>query len=287
MARPLRIEYPGAVYHVTARGNARRDIFRGDQDRKDFLHILSETVKRYHWLCHAFCLMNSHYHSLIETPEANLSQGMRQLNGVYTQRYNKRHDQVGHVFQGRYKAILVDKESYLLELCRYVVLNPVRAGLVKSPEQWPWGSYQSTAGLDKVPDFLTVDWILHLFDTNRQAAQKQYREFVRKGMMIGESPWEDLKGQVLLGSRDFVKQFDHLLQDKESVKEIPRHQRFAGRPDLEVIFAGADELTKSMRNEKIYDAHINYGYTLKAISEILGLHYTTVSKVVQKMMQEM
>jgi len=170
MIRPLRIEYPGAVYHITTRGNARNDIFGDNGDRENFFDILSDTVKRYNWLCHAYCLMDTHYHILIETPEANLSLGMRQLNGVYTQRYNKKHKQVGHIFQGRYKAILVDKENYLLELCRYVVLNPVRAGLVKLPEHWQWGSYQPTAGLSKVPEFLTVDWILGLFGTNRQDA---------------------------------------------------------------------------------------------------------------------
>jgi len=154
MARPLRIEYPGAVYHITTRGNARNDIFRDDRDRHNFLDILTETVRRYHWLCHAYCLMCNHYHLLIETPEANLSAGMRQLNGIYTQRYNLRHQTVGHVFQGRYKAVLVEKENYLLELCRYIVLNPVRAGLVELPEYWQWGSYQPTAGINKVPELL-------------------------------------------------------------------------------------------------------------------------------------
>ena len=140
MARPIRIEYPGAVYHVTSRGNAGNKIFSDDQDREIFLPILAAVVKRYNWLCHAYCLMDTHYHLMIETPDANLSIGMRQLNGIYTQKYNRRHETPGHIFQGRYKAILVQKENYLLELCRYVVLNPVRAGVVQKPESEDVGS---------------------------------------------------------------------------------------------------------------------------------------------------
>src|SRR5450759_1095392 len=126
MACPLRIESPGAIYHVTARGNAREAIFRDDADRDLFLAALGEVVTRFGWLFHAYCLMDNHYHLLIETSQGNLSPGMRQLNGVYTQRVNRRHARVGHVFQGRFKAILVERDSYLLELARYIVLNPVR-----------------------------------------------------------------------------------------------------------------------------------------------------------------
>ena len=143
MARPLRIEFADAFYHITSRGDRREAIYEDDEDRKAFLNILAEVVARYNWICHAFCLMTNHYHLLIETVDGNLSQGMRQLNGVYTQASNRRHRRVGHLFQGRFKGILVDKEAYLLELSRYVVLNPVRAGMVESPEQWPWSSYRA------------------------------------------------------------------------------------------------------------------------------------------------
>ena len=140
MARPLRIEFPGAVYHVTSRGNERKAIFRDDQDRKTFLDTLKDVTRRYNWLCHAYCLMDNHYHLLIDTPNGNLSIGMRQLNGVYTQGFNKRHGRVGHLFQGRFKAVLVQKDNHLLEACRYVVLNPVRAERVQRPEEWIWSS---------------------------------------------------------------------------------------------------------------------------------------------------
>ena len=147
MARPLRLEFPGAIYHVTARGNARNEIFIDDEDRRLFLDCLGEVVARFGWRCHAYCLMDNHYHLLIETPEGNLSRGMRQLNGVYTQRFNRRHGRVGHVFQGRFKAIVVDRDGYLLELCRYVVLNSMRAGVIKklsatpgavTRQRWAW-----------------------------------------------------------------------------------------------------------------------------------------------------
>jgi putative transposase len=279
MARPLRIEYPEAVYHVTSRGNARKKIFKDDRDREIFLSVLGTVVKRYNWLCHAYCLMDNHYHVMIETPEANLSAGMRQLNGIYTQKYNRRHHQPGHIFQGRFKAILVQKENYLLELCRYVVLNPVRAGIVEKPEAWRWSSYQATGGLRKEPDYLTTDWILGLFNSKRGVGQGQYRAFVREGFH-GGSPWNKLRGQVLLGEEGFVERFKDLLKDKKQVKEIPRPQRYISRPSLEKIF-GRQE-AKGQRERSIHEAHLSHGYTLKEIADHLGIHYTTVSKVIVK-----
>jgi len=278
MTRPLRIEYPNAVYHVTSRGNARGKIFLGDQDRENFLSVLDAVVKRYNWLCHAYCLMDNHYHLMIETPDANLSRGMRQLNGVYTQKYNWWHSKTGHIFQGRYKAILVEKENYLLELCRYVVLNPVRANMVDKPEEWKWSSYGATAGLIKVPDCLAVDWVLGLFSRKKAEAQKRYRQFVREGIQKG-SPWDDLQGQVLLGEEGFIDKYKDLLSDKEQVKEIPRSQRYVSRPSLSKLFAKQD--SASRRNKRMHSASVKHGYTLKEIADHLGIHYTTVSKAIK------
>jgi REP element-mobilizing transposase RayT len=279
MARPLRIEYPNAVYHVTSRGNALNKIFSDDQDRESFLSTLGSVVKRYNWLCHAYCLMNNHYHLMVETPDANLSIGMRQLNGIYTQKYNRRHHKPGHLFQGRFKAIVVQKENYLLELCRYVVLNPVRAGVVEKPEAWEWSSYRSTAGLSKGQHYLTTDWILGLFNNKRSLAQKQYRVFVREGMHR-RSPWDGLRGQVLLGEEGFVEKFKDLLEDKKQLKEIPRLQRYVGRPSPDKIFRG--QKAKAQRDRSIHAAHMSHGYTLKEIADYLRIHYTTVSKVIAK-----
>ena len=174
MARPLRIEYEGAVYHVTSRGNARQGIFLDDDDRTGFLEILGRVVERYSWICHAYCLMTNHYHLLIETPNANLSRGMRQLNGVYTQAFNRRHERTGHVLQGRFKSILVEKESHLLELARYIVRNPVRAKMVRSPRDWRWSSYRATAGQSEPPGFLTTGWILSQFHQDLEHAARAY-----------------------------------------------------------------------------------------------------------------
>ena len=279
MARPLRIEYPGAVYHVTSRGNAKKKIFKDDTDRDKFLHTLSIVVIRFNWLCHGYCLMDNHYHLLIETPDANLSKGMRQLNGVYTQSFNRSHKKTGHIFQGRYKAILVEKESYLLAISRYVVLNPVRAEIVEKPEDWKWSSYPATAGIKKSPHYLTVDWILGQFGSVKRKAEKQYKQFVLSGIKK-ESPWKNLKGQILLGEEGFTEKFKDLLAQKEEIKEIPKTQRYVNSPAIANIFK-EKILDKLIRDTRIYKAHIKHGYTLKEIADYLKVHYTTVSKAIK------
>ncbi|HAU1322460.1 TPA: addiction module toxin RelE, partial [Legionella pneumophila] len=151
MVRPLRIEFAGGLYHITSRGNRKEAIYLSDEDRENFLSVLGDTCLKYQWLCHSYCLMTNHYHLLIETPLGNLSKGMRYLNGVYTQKFNKSHKRIGHVLQGRYKSILVEKDSYLLELSRYIVLNPVRVGMVEKADEWSWSSYLATSGRVPIP----------------------------------------------------------------------------------------------------------------------------------------
>lgn len=281
MARPLRIEYQGAIYHITSRGNARQSIFEDDEDRETFLELTESVVSRYNWLCHAYCLMGNHYHLLVETPDGNLSQGMRQLNGTYTQRFNRRHGRVGHVFQGRFKAVLVDRENYLLELCRYVVLNPVRVGVVKSPGKYKWSSYRATAGFAKSPPFLSVDWVLSQFDEIRSPAEDGYKRFVNEGIERFKL-WDELRGQILLGDDEFVLGLEPYLKKAKEIREVPRGQRFADRPGLEKLFGGNQTLSKRIRNNKAVEAHVNYGYTLVEIVRFLDLHYSTISKIVNK-----
>ncbi|HZP93963.1 MAG TPA: transposase [Burkholderiales bacterium] len=281
MARPLRIEFPGALYHVTARGNARQDIFLDDEDRYLLLGVLERVVDRFHLLLHAYCLMDNHFHLVLETPEANLSKAMRQLNGVYTQAFNRRHGRVGHVLQGRFKAILVERESYLLELCRYVVLNPVRAKTTRKPDSYRWSSYRATAGLAPVPGFLTADWLLSQFGQQRPAAQRKYSAFVAQG--LGQSsPWEQVQGQVLLGSERFVKRLQQALRDKHPLKEIPRRQRFASRPPLARLFGARTLASLELRNEAIRQAHLEHGYSLSEIGRAVDLHYSTISRIVNR-----
>jgi len=278
MARPLRIEYPGAVYHITNRGNDKKAIFKDDQDRETFLKILAFVNRRYHWLCHAYCLMDNHYHLMIETPDGTLSLGMRQLNGVYTQARNKRHNKTGHLFQGRYKAVLIQKDTHLLEVCRYVVLNPVRARMVEKPEDWKWSSYLATAGKEPPHPCLTTDWILGQFSRTRSKAEEEYRQFVKWG--IGkETIWNEVKGQALLGDDDFVDSLaDHLRRHKD-IPEISKSQRFANRPALEKLFNKSILNDKRKRDRKIAEAVEKYGYTQRAIADHLGLHFTYMSRI--------
>jgi putative transposase len=281
MARPLRIEYPGAVYHVTSRGNAGQAIFRNDEDRAAFLSTLDSVVSRQGWLCHAYCLMNNHYHLLLETPAPTLSAGMRQLNGLYTQRFNHRHGQRGHVLQGRFKSILVDRDPYLLELVRYVVLNPVRAGAVEHPGDWEWSSYRALVGEASSPPFLTTNWILSHFGARRRQAQENYRRFVAEG--VGRTVWDHLRGGVILGDEAFVDLVKPRLAGSDLVREIPVDQRLVARPSLRDLFAATQNPEE--RGEQLYAAYAVHRYTLTEIGEHLGLHYSTVSKRVRRVRQ--
>jgi len=282
MARPLRLEYPGALYHVTARGNADQGIFLDDADRTQFLEVLGNVVDRFQWICHGYCLMGNHYHLLVETPAANLSQGMRLLNGVYTQAFNRRHGRSGHVLRGRFNSIVFEKESYLLELARHVVLNPVRAGEARHPRLWKWSSYRATAGETPAPRFLTVDWILDQFGRNRQQSRLAYRKFVAQGR---DAPiWDALRGGVLLGSEPFVARLRPLLREKAELKSLPKRARLAARPSLANLFKGAKR-DKGRRNERVYDAVRQYGYTLQEVGEAVGLHESTVSRIATRIAQ--
>jgi len=280
MARPLRIEYSGALYHLTSRGDNRKFIFKDDNDRMFFLNTLKNVNKRYNWLCHAYCLMNNHYHLVIETSDGNLSKGMRQLNGIYTQYFNKKHKRVGHLFQGRYKALLIQKESHLLEVCRYVVLNPVRAKSVKSPAEWKWSSYNATSGLESPDLSLTTGWILEQFGAKKKQGEVKYRKFVKEGIG-GEKIWKDVKCQILLGKDDFVAKFKNHLKGNDNLEEIPKSQRYMGRPLLGDIFKKEVDKNINKRNRLIFDSVEKHGYSQKEIADYLNMHYSTISRVMK------
>jgi putative transposase len=242
MARPLRLEYPGALWHVTCRGNEKRPIFRDDRDRKLFLSLLSEAIARFAWRLHAYVLMGNHYHLLLETPEPNLSRGMHRINSIYSQQFNKRHDRVGHLLQGRFHAILVEKERHLVELVRYVVLNPVRAGLVDRAADWPWSSYGATAGLRQAPAWLETEWTVSQFGAGAEALQA-YREFVGAGAGRLERPWSGVAAQLFLGSDEFRKRVLTLSAVQTVDADVPLPQRRAIRPTLvDVVRAAASVL---------------------------------------------
>jgi len=275
MTRPLRIEFPGALYHVTSRGDRQEDIYLDDEDRRVYLDILKNVCERFNWVVHAYCLMSNHYHLLIETPDSNLSQGMRQLNGVYTQSFNRRHKRVGHVYQGRFKAILVQKETYLLELSRYIVLNPVRAEMVRSAKNWPWSSYRATAGLTEPADFLHVDWILSVFAKRKTLASQRYRTFVTEGKNL-PTPWSALKNQVFLGSDDFVDEMQSKVLPDKDLSEIALAQK---RPTVKELSYYKKKYKK--RDEAITAAYASGGYSMKTIGDYFKLHYSWVSRIVK------
>jgi REP element-mobilizing transposase RayT len=298
MTRPLRLAFAGGLYHVTARGNERKAIVRDDTDRARFVDTLASMVDQYRVRCHAWILMGNHYHLILETPTPNLSVALRHLNGVYTQRFNRRHRRVGHLFQGRFKAILVEKEAYLLELCRYVVLNPVRADMVKEPAAYLWSSYRATAGLAAVPGWLTVDWVHEQFGQRKGAAQARYRQFVREGIRQPVAPWEQVVGQIYLGGEDFVRRAQRG-SGRMADPEIPRQQRQPVWHSPEEVLqrvasrygcAPSDLVEPTRRPSEarqvaLYGLRRWAGEGLTAIARRMGVSYSAVSRRVTAVAQ--
>jgi len=277
MARPLRIEYPGAFYHITSRGNARAPIYLDDKDRRQWLALFADVCDQYHWRCYAYCQMGNHYHTLVETHEPTLSRGMRQLNGVYAQKFNRRHAKCGHVLQGRYHAVLVQRDCYLLELLRYIVLNPVRAGLVERVGHWPWSGYRSIVSARLDLPWLAVDEVLKLFAPATNQAIARFKRFVAGGLKA-PSPWLDLKKEIYLGDDDFVAWAQNqMLSVRRAAGEIPRAQRSKTVLSLKDAFDNATDL-----NETIKRLYKSGHYTQKQIADYLGVHYATISRRINK-----
>lgn len=275
MGRPLRLEFAGAIYHVTSRGDRQEAIFRNDGDRHAWQRILASVCTRFNWHIHAFCQMGNHYHMVVETLSGTLSRGMRQLNGEYTRRFNFRNATVGHLFQGRYKAILVQRQTYLLELSRYVVLNPVRAGMVTTPEAWPWSSYGMTCSDVPAPDWLQTDWLLSQFSAQRGTAIHAYREFVAGGKGL-QSPMANLRHQMVLGDDEFVKRL--------KAGQIVANRTEISRPQRKCLALALHEYRGSFddRSEAMARAYLDGAYTMAEIAEHFSVHYKTVSRAVQK-----
>jgi putative transposase len=275
MTRPLRIEFAGALYHITARGNAQGDIYTYDEERQKYLTLLANACERFDWYCHAYCQMSNHYHLLIETNSPTLSKGMKYLNGTYTQYFNRRNRRVGHVFQGRYKAILVQKENYLLELSRYIVLNPVRARMVREAVDWPWSSYRATAGFKQEAPWLTTAWLLSGFATNRKEAQDRYRLFIQQGKNQA-SPWEQLKNQIYPGTDQFVKDMQCKIDPSKSLEDIPRKQKQSPPRPLS-YYANR----YAVRDEAMAYAYLSGHDTLTVVGNWFGVSNATVSRAVK------
>ncbi|MFC1869158.1 transposase [Thermodesulfobacteriota bacterium] len=293
MARPLRITYPGAFYHITSRGNEQKAIFKSKRDRERFLEYLESASQRYDALIHAYVLMDNHYHLLLETPSGNLPQIMRHINGAYTTYFNTKRGRFGHLFQGRYKAILVDIDEYAKELSRYIHLNPVRAKVVETPEEYKWSSYQFYIGKTKPPDWLCRNFVLRYFGKKFSRSQKEYQKFV--GILTGEnyeSPLMETVSSTILGPSDFIAYIkDKYLSGKKADKEIPALKELSERPLMDDIFDDVDSVFGAeeslARNIKLYLCQRYTGRKLKDIGSEFGIGESGVSQASRRISKRM
>lgn len=275
MTRPLRFEFAGALYHVTSRGDRSGAIYRDDGDRHVWLEVLGRVCRRHNFIVHAFCQMTNHYHVLLETVDGDLARGMRQLNGAYSQHFNRRHGVMGHVFQGRYHAVLVQKETYLLELARYIVLNPIRAGMVASLSEWHWSSHHYMAQGDQKPAWLETDSLLGHFGADRASAYAAYTQFILAGKGL-LSPLRDVRYQMLLGDENYIAR--HMNADTSAaLAEIVRVQRKSGARSLDE-FARCYE----RRDEAMAQAYRSMAYSMQEIADHFGTSTRTVGRAVSR-----
>ena len=284
MARPLRIEFPGAVYHVTSRGDRREAIFEDDFDREALLGVVAQTMERFDASVLAYCLMDNHYHFVLQTRRGNLSQVMRQLNGVYTQLYNRRHRKAGHLFQGRFKGILVDENAYLLEVCRYVDLNPVRARIIRDPSKWVWSSYRAHTGQVSPPAWLNTAAVhANLLGRDARTSAEQHKAAARYAALVaadkGVKLWADaLAKQMFLGDTDFIDRMQAMIESSRAdSKEIPKFQRTRATHPVRHYLDHHKQ-----RDDGIFAAAYDGQHSLTAIAKEAGLSIASVSRIVKK-----
>lgn len=294
MARPLRIQYAGAFYHITSRGNERRPIFSSVRDREKMFSIFSEGVIRYGLSIHTYCLMENHYHLLLETKEANLSQAMHFINGGYTSYYNRVYHRSGHLFQGRYRAILVEKDQYVSTLSRYIHLNPVRAGLCKRPDGYRWSSYLGYLDPKKRPSWLETSLVLGYFSPRAGGARRKFKQFVEEGIR-GEipDPLEGVVSGIVLGTGEFIDRLKRDVIGRMRVgRDLPAVRQLKPRPSVEEIKRRVElSLGKGhrwLRDISIYLCQHYAGETLKRIGEVCGgMGESAVSQAIRRLVWRM
>ncbi len=292
MARPLRIQYPGAFYHVTARGNEKKAIYKSKSDRLKFIQYLELSYERYDAVMHAYCLMDNHYHLLLETPQGNLSQIIQYINGSYSSYFNSKHKRAGHLFQGRFKAILVQKDVYAQELSRYIHLNPVRAGLVALPSDYRWSSCPFYAGLKDKPDWLQTDFILGLFGQKKKLAQTSYYNFVQDGLQTNiNNPLKETRASTFLGTPDFIKNaIKHM--DKQDINDadLPAVRQIETKPSLKEIERTVEcVIGKSHPFYSKFSIHVSHRYSGLSLNEIgkyFGKNGSTICQSSRRFKQE-
>jgi len=298
MARPLRITYEGALYHITSRGNEKNPIYRDNGDYLRFLEILSELPQRYSILIHGYVLMGNHYHLLIETLKSNITNVMHYLNTTYTGYFNRKYKRAGHLFQGRYRGFLIEKEKYLLSVSRYIHLNPVRASMVRKLEEYRWSSYLEYAGIQQKSDWLTCDWILGQFSKYEARAKRLYKRFVDEGMREKEFPFSFLKGGLILGSETFIEKVKRKVTLKRH-REIPETRKLTRRIGYEDIIGVVGRGLKVSEQEIISGRRDNLAkkitlYLLRRhtdmrneeIARYFGIGYTAVSQASLRLKRE-
>jgi REP element-mobilizing transposase RayT len=285
VSRPLRIEYPGAFYHVTSRGNEGRTVFQSNREREKYLSYLESAHERYGAVIHVYCLMGNHYHLLLETPRGNLSKILHYINGAYTTYFNIKRGRSGHLFQGRFKGILVDKDEYCKELSRYVHLNPVRAGMVKAPLEYPWSSYRYFVGRDKRPEWLTTEFVLGDFGGEGGRGFKKYREYVERGENKElDNPLKKVIASTFLGGKEFIDRIKLEYLEKKEIdrRDLPALRKILRGPSLELIERA---VIKRVGKEDpffkkicIYLSYEHSGLNLREIGEYFGMERSAISQ---------
>jgi REP element-mobilizing transposase RayT len=279
MARRRRIQYPGAVYHVMARGNRKARIFEDEDDCRSFLDLLARTTTRYGFRVYAACLMVNHYHIVGETPRGNVAHAMRYLNGIYAQASNRRHRRTGHVFEARYRSLNIQRESYLKRAVRYVVLNPVRAHLVTAAAAWPWTTYRATAGLEPAPAWLSLDWLEWAFRAeSRPEAAARYREYVETTVSRAGVNTR----AIALGGRASRELMANLSRGPEVERGLPGPKTAIARPLLTAALADTTG-PAATRRRAIYQAHAIHGYSQSDIARYLKVDPSTISKLLHRL----
>lgn len=300
MARPLRIEYEGALYHVTARGNERKPLYREEYDYQKFLDILSALSQRFGVIIHGYVLMGNHYHLLIETPRGNITKAIHYLNATYSGYFNRKYNRAGHLFQGRYKGLLIEKERYLLTVSRYLHLNPVRAGLVKKPEEYRWSSYPAYTGRVRREKWLTYEWILGQYSGDIEKARRMYKVFIEEGLTLNKNPFEQMKAGLIVGSEGFVEEIKKKLKLKR-IREIPDSREFTRSISYEEVMAlvakrfgmSVQELLKSGKRNNLsrriclYLLRNKTDMSNEEIARDFGIGYTAVSQAASRLRRDM
>ncbi len=284
MARPLRITYPGAFYHITSRGNERKPIFKSLADKEKFLIYLESATRRYDAIIHVYCLMGNHYHLLLETPSGNLSQIMRHINGAYTTYFNTKRQRAGHLLQGRFKAILIDMDEYSTELSRYIHLNPIRAKMVDKLQDYRWSSYLDYIGNRKPPAWLERDFILGYFGKRPSIAEKNYRGFI--DAKLGKkykSPLTEVVGSTVLGSADFVKEIkERFIEGKKASRDLPALKALCSKPAIEDIIKAVEsafiQQPALVKNVSLFLCHRHTASNLKQIGRHFNVGESAVSQ---------